>query len=120
MMQEDPKAVENKVAVENKAADPYAVKQDIPSWAKEGNQWETDLQAGEAAQDKQKKLVAIATGAVAMVLSVAYLAAVAVLESRGPLQPPPCEATESCEEVEAALEAAALPLKHMLMLALHL
>jgi hypothetical protein len=33
------------------------------------------------------------TGAVAMVLSVAYLAAVAVLESRGPLQPPPCEAT---------------------------
>jgi hypothetical protein len=28
--------------------------------------------------------------------------------------------TESCEEVEAALEAAALPLKHMLMLALHL
>jgi len=45
---------------------------------------------------------------------------VALLESRGPLQPPPCEATESCEEAADALEAAALPLKHMLMLALHL
>ena len=44
----------------------------------------------------------------------------ALLESRGPLQPPPCEATESCEEAADALEAAALPLKHMLMLALHL
>jgi hypothetical protein len=54
-------------------------------------------------------------GAVAMALSVAYLAAVALLESRGALQPPPCEATETCEE---AIEAAALPIKHIITLAM--
>ena len=50
-----------------------------------------------------------------MALSVAYLAAVALLESRGALQPPPCEATETCEE---AIEAAALPIKHIITLAM--
>lgn len=42
---------------------------------KEENQWEIDEAAGGAsAADKQKKLVAVATGAVAMALSLAYLA----------------------------------------------
>jgi len=115
-MQEEPNAEGVKVETPP-AADPYAVKQDIPSWAKEDNQWDLDTKAGEVTEDKKKKAVAIATGAVAMFLSLAYLAAVAILESRGPLQPPPCEATDTCE---AAVEAAALPLKHLFMMALHL
>jgi len=114
-MQEEPGSKES---TETKAAvDPYEVKKEVPSWAKEENQWELDMKAGEAAEDKKKKAVAVATGAVAMLLSLAYLGAVAVLESRGPLQPPPCEATDTCEE---ALEAAALPLKHLFMMAMHL
>merc|ERR1719453_2592240 len=97
-MQEDSSVKEDKKEGEAAgAADPYAVKQEVPSWAEEENQWEIDEAAGGAsAADKQKKLVAVGTGAVALSLSLAYLAAVALLESRGPLQPPPCEATDTC------------------------
>jgi len=43
----------------------------------EDNQWEIDEAAGGAsAEDQKKKLVAVGTGAVAMILSVAYLAGV--------------------------------------------
>lgn len=102
------------------AADPYALKKEVPSWAKEENQWELDQKAGEAEGDKNKKALAVATGAVAMVLSVLYLGMVAFLESRGPLQPPPCEATDTCEAVGDAVEAAALPMQHLILFALHL
>ena len=102
------------------AEDPYAVKQSIPSWAKEENQWEIDAAKGEDAGDAQKKLVAVLTGVVAMALSVAYLAMVTFLESRGPLKPPPCEATGTCEDAADALETAALTLKHVFLMALHL
>eukprot|EP00291_Cryptomonas_curvata_P020599 CAMPEP_0172160392 /NCGR_PEP_ID=MMETSP1050-20130122/5533_1 /TAXON_ID=233186 /ORGANISM="Cryptomonas curvata, Strain CCAP979/52" /LENGTH=118 /DNA_ID=CAMNT_0012830151 /DNA_START=99 /DNA_END=455 /DNA_ORIENTATION=+ len=75
--------------------DPFVVKPSIPSFAKTENQWKIDESAGVAPDDSAKKLVAITTGAVALVISVLYLFAVVALESRGPLQPPPPEALVS-------------------------
>jgi hypothetical protein len=75
--------------------DPFVVKPNIPSFAKTENQWKIDESAGIAPDDSAKKLVAITTGAVALVISVLYLFAVVALESRGPLQPPPPEALVS-------------------------
>jgi hypothetical protein len=75
--------------------DPFVVKPSIPSFAKTENQWKIDESAGAAPDDSAKKLVAITTGAVALVISVLYLFAVVALESRGPLQPPPPEALVS-------------------------
>jgi len=72
--------------------DPYAVKQEVPSFAKEDNQWELDTQAGLEAGDQKKKLVAITTGAFAFVISIVYLLAVVALESRGDMKPAPPEA----------------------------
>jgi hypothetical protein len=75
--------------------DPFVVKPSIPSFAKTENQWKIDESAGIAPDDSAKKLVAITTGAIALVISVLYLFAVVALESRGPLQPPPPEALVS-------------------------
>jgi hypothetical protein len=75
--------------------DPFVVKPSIPSFAKTENQWKIDEGAGVAPDDSAKKMVAITTGAVALVISVLYLFAVVALESRGPLQPPPPEALVS-------------------------
>ena len=36
------------------------------------------------------------------------------------VQPPPCEATDTCEAVGDAVEAAALPMQHLILFALHL
>ncbi len=72
--------------------DPFVVKPIIPSFAKTENQWKIDETSGKAPDDSAKKVVAITTGAVALVISVLYLFAVVALESRGPLQPPPPEA----------------------------
>lgn len=119
-MQEEGLKEGEKAGEAKPAEDPYAVKQSIPSWAKEENQWEIDAAKGEDAGDAQKKAVAVLTGVVAMALSVAYLAMVTFLESRGPLKPPPCEATGTCEDAADALETAALSLKHVLLMALHL
>jgi len=74
--------------------DPYVVEVEKPSFAKDAaeNQWAKDLEAGESKEDGKKKFVAMSTGAVALALGVVYLLAVAALESRGPLKPPPPEA----------------------------
>jgi hypothetical protein len=66
--------------------DPYVVKQQVPSFAKEENQWELDMKAAAEAGDASKKLVAITTGAFAMVISLLYLIAVFALESRGEMK----------------------------------
>ena len=76
-------------------SDPFVVKPVIPSFAKTENQWKIDETAGAAPDDSAKKVVAITTGAIALVISVLYLLAVVALESRGPLQPPPPEALVS-------------------------
>jgi hypothetical protein len=52
----------------------------------EENQWELDEAAGIAEGDKSKKIIAITTGAFALVLSVVYLLAVVALESRGEMK----------------------------------
>ncbi|EKX33459.1 hypothetical protein GUITHDRAFT_147907 [Guillardia theta CCMP2712] len=88
--------------------DPYAVKPQVPSFARTENQWAKDLEVGEEDGDKNKKLLAITTGAVALVLSVLYLVAVALLESRGPLQPPPPEALQGALPQSASLVLALL------------
>jgi hypothetical protein len=74
---------ESKTEKEN---DPYVVKQQVPSFAKEENQWELDMKAGAEAGDSKKKLIAVTTGAFAMVISVIYLLAVFALESRGDMK----------------------------------
>ena len=79
----------------SEAEDPFAVKPTIPSFAKTENQWKIDESTGPAPDDSAKKMVAISTGAIALVISVLYLFAVVALESRGPLQPPPPEALVS-------------------------
>ena len=75
--------------------DPFVVKPTIPSFAKTENQWKIDESTSPAPDDSAKKIVAISTGAIALVISVLYLFAVVALESRGPLQPPPPEALVS-------------------------
>mmetsp|Transcript_2070 Transcript_2070/g.4800 ORF Transcript_2070/g.4800 Transcript_2070/m.4800 type:complete len:160 (-) Transcript_2070:75-554(-) len=82
--------------------DPYAVKEEKPSFAKEENQWELDNLAGEESGDSKKKMIAITTGAFAMVISVAYLLAVVALESRGEMKPAPEEAYGAFNFVQAA------------------
>ena len=84
-----------KQELESPKDDPYAVKPLIPSFAKTENQWALDEKAGIAPDDSSKKVLAITTGAIAMVISVLYLLAVVALEARGPLQPPPPEALVS-------------------------
>ena len=69
-----------------KEDDPYVVKQQVPSFAKEENQWELDSKAAAEAGDSQKRLIAITTGAFAMVICVVYLLAVFALESRGDMK----------------------------------
>ena len=43
-------------------------------------------------KDSRGKWVAILTGALSILIGVAYLVLITVLDSRGPLQPPPPEA----------------------------
>ena len=51
-MQEEGLKEGEKAGEAKPAEDPYAVKQSIPSWAKEENQWEIDAAKGEDAGDK--------------------------------------------------------------------
>jgi len=61
--------------------------------------------------------VAIVTGAISVLIGILYLAMIVVLDSRGPLQPPPPEAmgelpvsrTQALAANSAALPAAAAP-----------
>jgi len=50
--------------------------------------------------------VAIVTGAISILIGVLYLALILVLDSRGPLQPPPPEALLSGAPVETPAGAA--------------
>jgi hypothetical protein len=42
--------------------------------------------------DRRSRWVALVTGALSILVAVLYLAFVTILDSRGPLQPPPAEA----------------------------
>mmetsp|Transcript_8313 Transcript_8313/g.16618 ORF Transcript_8313/g.16618 Transcript_8313/m.16618 type:complete len:160 (-) Transcript_8313:86-565(-) len=97
--QEEPKA---------ESVDPYAVQPEVPGFAKQENQWELDSKAAKDGEDEKKKSIAIVSGVVAAVLSIAYLAAVVALESRGPLQPPPPEALQSTVPLHGAAALVAM------------
>ena len=53
--------------------------------------------------------LAIVTGAISILIGVLYLALIAVLDSRGPLQPPPPEAMGGGAEVQLTRSEAGAP-----------
>ena len=61
----------------------------------------------------QGRWVAIVTGAISILIAVAYLAFITVLDARGPMQPPPPEAFSDARAVAvvapASPDAAAVP-----------
>ncbi|MCP9926898.1 hypothetical protein [Cyanobium sp. CH-040] len=52
----------------------------------------TDLPPQPSSQQRRGRWVAIVTGAISVLVGVLYLLLIVVLDSRGPLQPPPPEA----------------------------
>ena len=52
-----------------------------------------------AAQNKRGRWVAIVTGAMSVLIGVLYLGLITVLDSRGPMRPPPPEALGGVEVV---------------------
>ena len=52
-----------------------------------------------AAQNKRGRWVAIVTGAMSVLIGVLYLGLITVLDSRGPMRPPPPEALAGAEVV---------------------
>ena len=53
----------------------------------------------------QGRWVAIVTGAISILIAVAYLAFITVLDARGPMQPPPPEAFSDARAVAAVAPA---------------
>lgn len=54
-----------------------------------GHKIEKDLRKIERQQMERKKIVAIITGAISLILAIAYLFLVQLLDFRGPMQPAP-------------------------------
>jgi hypothetical protein len=61
----------------------------------------------EPGRDRRSRWVAILTGALSILIGVAYLVLITVLDSRGPLQPPPPEALGVAAAAAPAAEPAA-------------
>ena len=53
--------------------------------------------------------LAIVTGAISILIGVLYLALIALLDSRGPLQPPPPEAMGGAAELQLTRSEAGAP-----------
>lgn len=60
-------------------------------------------------KDSRGKWVAILTGALSILIGVAYLVLITVLDSRGPLQPPPPEALGEAAAAVSGVAAEAPP-----------
>ena len=60
-------------------------------------------------KDSRGKWVAILTGALSILIGVAYLVLITVLDSRGPLLPPPPEALGGAEAAVSGVAAEAPP-----------
>lgn len=60
-------------------------------------------------EQRRKRWVAIVTGAISVLVAVLYLILIAVLDSRGPLQPPPPEALGQLSAPAGAGAAVAAP-----------
>ena len=63
-----------------------------------------------AAQNKRGRWVAIVTGAMSVLIGVLYLALITVLDSRGPMRPPPPEALDGAAVVSSLPAAEVQPL----------
>ncbi|WP_255003345.1 hypothetical protein [Cyanobium sp. HWJ4-Hawea] len=59
--------------------------------------------------DTKKRWVAIVTGVISVLIAIFYLALVTVLDSRGPMQPPPPEAMGLLPSPGAGAVAAGAP-----------
>ena len=62
-----------------------------------------------AAQNKRGRWVAIVTGTMSVLIGVLYLGLITVLDSRGPMRPPPPEALAGAEVVSWPPAAEAPP-----------
>ncbi len=62
-----------------------------------------------SAGDRRARWIAILTGALSILIGVAYLVLITVLDSRGPLQPPPPEALGVAAAAPVAAAAVAPP-----------
>ena len=62
-----------------------------------------------AAQNKRGRWVAIVTGAMSVLIGVLYLALITVLDSRGPMRPPPPEALDGAAVVSSLPAAEVQP-----------
>lgn len=57
--------------------------------------------AGSEAQPKRGRWIAVLTGAISILIGVLYLGLITVLDSRGPMRPPPPEALVGAEVVSS-------------------
>ena len=62
-----------------------------------------------ATQNKRGRWVAIVTGAMSVLIGVLYLGLITVLDSRGPMRPPPPEALAGVEVVSSPPAGGAPP-----------